>query len=131
MANKDLKLINGVIEKSKNVYDLEYHSADENSVEQYKQVKKSIKHPLDSDIIREIKKIDIKDDMDDYQIFKYSKEINGIWKLIIEKSIICLRYFDKREPFLLNKKKRPITYGVKELGDYFDVYTEFVSAKHR
>lgn len=125
MANKDLKLINGVIEKSKNVYDLEYHSADENSVEQYKQVKKSIKHPLDSDIIREIKKIDIKDDMDDYQIFKYSKEINGIWKLIIEKSIICLRYFDKREPFLLNKKKRPIAYGVKELGDYFDEYTEF------
>lgn len=127
MANKDLKLITGVIKKSKNMYDLEYSSTDKNSVEQYNQVKKIVKHPLDSDIIKELEKIDIKDDMDDYQIFKYSKEINGIWKLIIKKSIICLRYFDKREPFLSNKEKSPIAYGVKELGEYFDKYTEFES----
>lgn len=127
MANKDLKLITGIIDKSQNVYNLEHDSTDKNSVKQYNQVKKSVKHPLDSDIIKELKKIDIKDAMDDYQIFKYSKEINGIWKLIIKKSIICLRYFDKREPFLLNKEKSPIAYGVNELGDYFDEYTEFES----
>jgi len=128
MANKDLKLINSLIEKSKSINDIKFNCNDQDQLKKYEDCQKIVNHPLDEDIIAEIKKIDIREDIDDeFQIYKYSKEINTLWKLIIEKSIKCLRFFDKREPFLTNKSKSPIAYGITELGDYFDKYTEFES----
>lgn len=128
MANKDLKLISTLIEKSKSISNIEFQCDDSEQLEKYEACKKKVSHPLDGDVIKEIEKIAIRDDIDDeFQIYKYSKEINVIWKLIIEKSIKCLRFFDKREPFLTNSSKSPIAYGVTELGEYFDKYTEFES----
>ena len=44
---------------------------------------------------------------------------------MIQKSIICLRYFDTREPFQEKNKKIPYAYGVNELSDYFKKYSDF------
>ena len=87
--------------------------------------KEKVEHPLDSYVTEKIKEIDLRTEDDDYRIFNYSSSINTLWKMIIRKSIMCLRYFDTREPFLQNESKSPIAYGVNELGEYFDKYIEF------
>ena len=51
--------------------------------------------------------------------------IKTIWSTLIKKAIICLRYFDKREPFMNQFNKKPLAYGVDELASYFEEYTEF------
>ena len=34
--------------------------------------------------------------------YEMNGEIDKLWNMLIEKAIICLRYFDKREPFMNN-----------------------------
>lgn len=84
-------------------------------------------HPLDQDVLIELDKISIRDEDDDYRIFHFLDNVNSLWKLLIEKSIKCLRYFDSREPFMENSAKKPIAYGVNELSQYFDKYSKFES----
>lgn len=90
---------------------------------------RNIDHPLDKDIREKLDKIkqSIRDTDDDYRVFYYSEEIKDIWKLVIQKSIKCLRFFDTREPFLSNDSKHPVAYGVDELSDYFEKYIKFES----
>ena len=82
-------------------------------------------HPLDCGILNKLKEIDIQESDDEYRLFQQVNIVKDIWKLSIEKSIKCLRLFDLREPFLSNKLKHPVAYGVDELRDYFDKYTDF------
>lgn len=84
-----------------------------------------IEHPLDADVVAKLEKLVLQNDDDDFRIFIYINEIKELWSLIIEKSIKCLRYFDSREPFLENESKHPVAYGVRELKDYFEKYTQF------
>lgn len=86
-----------------------------------------IEFPLDQDVKNRLDKLELREDDDDFRIFIYIKEIKELWTLIIEKSIKCLRYFDKREPFLENTSKHPVAYGVNELSDYFEKYSQFES----
>ncbi len=86
-----------------------------------------IEHPLDNDIKKKLKNLDIRQNDDEFRIFNYIDDIKDIWKTVISKSIKCLRYFDEREPFIENENKHPIAYGAKELSDYFEKYTEFES----
>ena len=37
--------------------------------------------------------------------YEVNDEIDELWNLLIEKSVICLRFFDKREPFMENGKE--------------------------
>ena len=118
MANRDFKLLESI---KVNFKDLIESYIKESGVDS------SVDHPLDKNVLNALAKIALKDNDDEYQIFQYHKEINELWKLIIEQSIKCLRYFDTREPFLENKSKKPVAYGVSELGRYFDKYSEFES----
>ena len=118
MANRDLQLIESVKEYIK-----------ERVPEFLKEVnipeERKVPHPLDDMIVEKLDVFEIREEDDDYRIFYYVNEIKEIWKLIIERSIKCLRFFDGREPFLENKSKNPIAYGVNELSDYFEKYTQF------
>lgn len=92
-------------------------------------------HPLDSDIVNEINKLCgttdnnglIRRESDDYEIFKHRKDIvDPLWRMLIEKAIKCLRYYDNREPFQESDgKKTPKAYGIDTLKKYYDEYTEF------
>jgi hypothetical protein len=85
-------------------------------------------HPLDEEVADKIKCLRdlIRVEDDDFEIFKHRKtKIDPLWKLLIEKAIKCLRYYDKREPFIENKSKKPKAYGVDELVEYYEQYTEF------
>lgn len=85
-------------------------------------------HPLDSKILSLINNMNSKlCNDDDYSLFKQIDIIKEMWGMLIEKSIICLRYYDEREPFKLNANKKPRAYGVDQLCDYFNKYSDFES----
>ena len=82
-------------------------------------------YPLDNEVRGKIAEIVLNDDDNDFKIFNYLDKVKQLWPLLIRKSILCLRYFDGREPFMEKGEKSPHAYGVRELSDYFDQYTEF------
>lgn len=88
-------------------------------------VDKQFKHPLDSDISGMLQSfvIDGKDTMEYSQV----KQLDELWIMLINKSIKCLRFFDKREPFLKNSDKKPVAYGIDKLQQYHKRYASFES----
>ena len=56
--------------------------------------------------------------------YEINDEIDELWNLLIEKSIICLRFFDKREPFMDNGKHQYV-YGMDKLNEYHKNYIDF------
>lgn len=109
MNNQDYRLIDSCISNIANLFNDSTHE-----------------FPLDNDVIDLLK--DLKDritnDGDDFEIFRYKKETDNLWELLLVKSIICLRYYDTREPFL-EKEKNPKAYGITELKEYYKNYIEF------
>ena len=89
-----------------------------------KEESEHIQHPIDMDVITELNKINLSKD-EEYEIYQHIDLIKTIWSTLIKKAIICLRYFDKREPFMNQLNKKPLAYGVDELASYFEEYTEF------
>lgn len=60
-------------------------------------------------------------------VISYSKagKLDDLWRLLLNKSIVCLRYFDTREPFQNNPNKAIVAYGIDKLDEYHQRYTEF------
>lgn len=123
MINRDLRLIKAIVDtyipQSVQLY----------LNEAFGENIRDIEHPLDKEVIKKLNDIknSMRDEDDDYRIFYFADDIKDIWKLIIQKSIKCLRYFDTREPYLENQSKYPVAYGVDELSEYFDKYIKFES----
>lgn len=122
MTNRDLQLIKEIgeyIPKCVPVY----------KKEAFGEKDREIEHPLDNEVKEKLDKIKqaMRDEDDDYRIYYFADDIKDIWKLLIQKSIKCLRYFDSREPYLENPSKHPVAYGVDELSNYFDKYIKFES----
>ena len=86
----------------------------------------SCEHPLDNDVLQALSKLytAIKD-ADEYAIFRHQAETDTLWRLLLEKAIKCLRYYDEREPFGDNAGKKPQVYGLDELFAYYKNYKEF------
>ena len=85
-------------------------------------------YPLDSTIINELNNLkgEIPDTADDYEIFNHRERIDALWSKLLEKSIKCLRYYDKREPFKDSSgNKTPKAYGLEELKQYYAQYSGF------
>ncbi len=81
-------------------------------------------HPLDNEIVEMLKKLSSKSS-DEFFLFHELERVEELWNLLIEKSIICLRFFDTREPFLDFPAKHPSAYGIKDLRNYFKKYIKF------
>lgn len=88
--------------------------------------KRLIEFPLDESVMQKLDTIAI-ESPDEYYLFNHLDTIKELWKILIEKSIKCLRYFDTREPFMENSQKHPKAYGVNELQSYFEEYCKFES----
>lgn len=88
--------------------------------------RKSIKmpqcaNPIDDEVFEKLTEIEGKLTDDTFDIFRLKKPLLLLWKKLIEKSIVCLRYFDTREPFRKpDVKKVPYAYGVQNLYEYFE-----------
>lgn len=86
-----------------------------------------IRHPLDKEIkgdLEDLKKKLTK--MGDYSELSYEScgEVDDLWNCLIEKAVMCLRYYDKREPFIDNGKV-PFVYGLDALEEYHKEYIDF------
>jgi hypothetical protein len=84
--------------------------------------------PLDEDIVGPdgaLKKLLSEQE----NVISYSKagKLDDLWRSLLNKSIVCLRYFDTREPFLNNPNKAIVAYGINKLEEYHLRYTEFES----
>ncbi len=85
----------------------------------------AVEYPLDEDIRHRLEAVSLRDDDEDFEIFRFFDNLITLWEKLIEKSIKALRYFDKREPFKKYPTKHPLAYGVEELRNYFDKYIKF------
>lgn len=85
----------------------------------------SVEYPLDADIRNMLDAISLRDDDEDFEVFRFFNDLITLWEKLIEKSIKALRYYDTREPFKDNSAKHPLAYGVEELRTYFDKYIKF------
>lgn len=64
-----------------------------------------IEYPLDQEVRNILfDKIDLNKDADNFEIYKRIDIVKELWVSLIKKSIITLRYFDKREPFSITRK---------------------------
>lgn len=81
--------------------------------------------PIDNDVITALKGLIITGK--ENELFEKQSQVQEIWISLIKKSIVCLRYYDTREPFLKNKTKKPLAYGTDSLLQYFKKYTDFES----
>lgn len=84
--------------------------------------------PLDDDIVGP--EGDLKKLLSDQEnSISYSKagKLDNLWRSLLNKSIVCLRYFDTREPFWDNPNKAIVAYGIDKLEEYHLRYTEFES----
>lgn len=92
-------------------------------------LREDFKHPLDDDIIGTsgaLKKLVIPTD-DKMIAYSNIGMLDELWRTLLNRAIICLRYFDHREPFLRNPSKDIVAYGLDRLRKYHDRYTEFES----
>ena len=96
------------------------------SIEQSEFIKTfdKLEYPLDDEITQQL--VDIIGDKDEIPYSKV-KELDKLWCDLLRKSIKCLRYFDTREPFMFDASKNSVAYGIDQLEDYHNKYTQFES----
>ena len=94
--NSDLKLLDELLKNNKELTKIIRELKQQNGYENVDFA--HLEHPLDNDVIALLKKLKntFRNSDDDYHIFNSIESIKDMWKLIISKSIKCLRFFDKR-----------------------------------
>lgn len=83
-----------------------------------------LEYPLDDEITEQLTAIIGEKDEIPYSKVK---ELDKLWCDLLRKSINCLRYFDTREPFMFDRSKKSVAYGIDQLEDYHNKYTQFES----
>lgn len=83
-----------------------------------------MEYPLDKETIEKLTHIiGEKEEL----FYSSAKELDKLWSMLLRKSIMCLRYFDTREPFMFDSSKNAVAYGIEQLEEYHDRYTQFES----
>lgn len=84
-------------------------------------------HPLDDDVIGEKGLLTLMPIQNEEIDYSSAEHLDRLWRRLLEKAIMCLRFFDKREPFIDRKDTNIVAYGMDELAGYHDRYTDFES----
>ena len=84
-------------------------------------------YPLDPEVREVISTIisHLSEGGSEFMLYQDQDLVHTLWVDLLSKAIQCLRYFDKREPFLSNPTKHPLAYGVADLDSYYKKYREF------
>lgn len=81
-----------------------------------------MEYPLDEETIDRL--TDIIGEKEEL-LYSSAKELDKLWSMLLRKAIMCLRYFDTREPFMFDSSKNAVAYGIDQLEEYHDRYTQF------
>lgn len=94
------------------------------SKKDFKDTYDKMEYPLDKEAINKLTSvIGEKEEL----FYSSAKELDKLWSMLLRKSIMCLRYFDTREPFMFDSSKNAVAYGIEQLEEYHDRYTQFES----
>ena len=124
----DRTLIEEMCGDIRNTAQAEYEKLKERLKQEGRDLPGDFAFPLDEDIVGP--EGDLKKLLSDQEnAISYSKagKLDNLWRSLLNKSIVCLRYFDTREPFLDNPNKAIVAYGIDKLEEYHLRYTEFES----
>lgn len=124
----DRTLIEEMCGDIRNTAQAEYKKLKERLKQEERDLPGDFAFPLDEDIVGP--EGDLKKLLSDQEnAISYSKagKLDNLWRSLLNKSIVCLRYFDTREPFLDNPNKAIVAYGIDKLEEYHLRYTEFES----
>lgn len=124
----DRTLINELRDKIPSTVQAKYDELKTELEEKKLKLPEDFTHPLDEEIIGEGGKL-AKLLSEQEPAISYSKagELALLWRTLLDKSIVCLRYLDTREPFQENPNKVIVAYGIDKLEEYHRRYTEFES----
>lgn len=90
--------------------------------EDFKDTYDKMEYPLDKQVIDMLTGIiGEKEEL----FYSSAKELDKLWGMLLRKSIMCLRYFDTREPFMFDSSKNAVAYGIEQLEEYHNRYTQF------
>lgn len=90
--------------------------------EDFKETYDKMEHPLDDMVVKALEDI-IKDKEE--LTYSSAQKLDKLWSMLLRKSIMCLRYFDTREPFMFDSSKNAVAYGIDRLEEYHEKYTNF------
>lgn len=124
----DRTLIEEMCGDIRNTAQAEYEKLKQRLKQEERDLPGDFAFPLDEDIVGP--EGDLKKLLSDQEnAISYSKagKLDNLWRSLLNKSIVCLRYFDTREPFLDNPNKAIVAYGIDKLEEYHLRYTEFES----
>lgn len=98
----------------------------ERIVGNYQKDEQKLVYPLDQIVLEKLNTIQQKGFGHGEEELSYeaNDEIDDLWSFLIERSIICLRFFDKREPFMKNGKRQYVL-GLDKLKKYHENYIDF------
>ena len=102
----DRTLIEEMCGDIRNTAQAEYEKLKERLKQEGRDLPGDFAFPLDEDIVGP--EGDLKKLLSDQEnAISYSKagKLDNLWRSLLNKSIVCLRYFDTREPFLDNPNK--------------------------
>lgn len=122
----DKTLLNEMCNDIRKTIQAQYNILEEEVKKNGQQLPDDFAHPLDEEIVG-VDGILANLLSDEENSISYSKarKLDGLWRILLNKSIVCLRYFDTREPFQNNPNKAIVAYGIDKLDEYHRSYTEF------
>ena len=124
----DRTLIEEMCGDIRNTAQAEYEKLKERLKQEGRDLPGDFAFPLDEDIVGPegyLKKL--LSDQENAISYSKARKLDNLWRSLLNKSIVCLRYFDTREPFLDNPNKAIVAYGIDKLEEYHLRYTEFES----
>lgn len=124
IKSDDELLVNNLIKYFPNILSNESKIiADQFSTAKDKIININFSHPFDNEIQYELNKLLPLGSNE--AIYQKIDSLKTLWKLLIDKSIKCLRFFDEREPYLKKIEKSPQTYGLEQLITYYEEFAQF------
>lgn len=131
MEINDLTLLDQILEFCEP--ERNYNDEIKKQISKEKRINDCKNHPLDSEVRELLLKLKEKIPKDGKELqYDTCNELSNIWEKLIKKAIMCLRFYDGREPFIKVKdcengeaEKIPLVYGIEELIDYHEKYCDF------
>ena len=101
------------------LFKAQYKVLEDTLKERGQQLPDDFAHPLDDEIVgKDGILAKLLSDRDTAISYSKAGKLDDLWRLLLNKSIVFLRYYDTREPFQSNPNKAIVAYGIDKLNDF-------------